>query len=218
MSIRIILIGPPGVGKGTQSAFLTEQFGVVQISTGDLFRNHMKAGTSLGNLAKRYIEQGRLVPNGVTLEMLAERMRMPDVQKKGFILDGYPRNVDQAHALAGLLEELEENLDAVIAIEVGDDTLVKRLSGRMGCTKCGAIYNMANKPPKRDWICDVCNSPLFVRDDDKPETIRERLKIFHEQTKPVVDHYAETGIVTRIDGTLEPAVVYQEILSALKLN
>jgi adenylate kinase len=213
--MRIVLIGPPGVGKGTQSALLTERYGCVPISTGDLFRNHIKTGTPLGNMAKRYIDQGRLVPNGVTLEMLAERMRMPDALKCGYILDGYPRNVEQAKALAQLLEELDQQLDGVIAIQVDDEVVVERLSGRIGCTKCGALYHQTNKPPKRPWICDNCNSPLFVRDDDKPDTIRERLRVFHENTAPVIEHYASLGMCHRLNGDKAPEVVFEELLTVL---
>ncbi|MBN8690092.1 MAG: adenylate kinase [Armatimonadetes bacterium] len=216
--MRIVLIGPPGVGKGTQSELLTARRGAVPLSSGAIFRSEIEAQTDLGNLAKRYIDQGRLVPNGVTIEMMAKRMRSPEVIKKGYILDGFPRTVDQAKALDLMLEELDQPLDGVVSIEVDDEEVVTRLSGRMGCTKCGAIYHQLSKPPKRDWICDNCNSPLFVRNDDKPETIRERLNIFHENTKPVIDYYVEHGLVRHIDGSQEPDKVYQDIEKALGLE
>lgn len=215
--LRIVLIGPPGVGKGTQSALLEERTGAKQLSSGNIFRAEIEAQTDLGNLAKRYIDQGRLVPNGVTIEMMAKRMRGAEIQKHGFILDGFPRTVDQAKALDLLLEEIDQPLDGVVSLEVEDDVVVGRLSGRMGCTRCGALYHSTSKPPKREWICDNCNSPLFVRDDDKPETIRERLRIFHENTRPVVDHYASSGLLKRISAEHPPEEVYSAIMAALSL-
>lgn len=213
--LRIVLIGPPGVGKGTQSEFLVAKTGAKPLSSGAIFRAEMEAGTDLGNLARRYIDQGRLVPNGVTIEMMAKRMRTPEVLKYGFILDGFPRTVDQAKALDMLLEELEQPLQGVVDIEVDDEIVVGRLSGRMGCTRCGAIYHSINKPPKREWACDNCNSPLFVRSDDTPEAIRERLQIFHDQTAPVIEHYAGLGLLRRIDGTRDPQHVFCDILDSL---
>lgn len=213
--MRIVLIGPPGVGKGTQSDLLVQRTGARPLSSGAIFRAEIEAGTDLGNLAKRYIDQGRLVPNGVTIEMMAKRMRQPEIAKNGFILDGFPRTVEQAGALDMLLNELDQPLEAVISIEVDNDVVVQRLSGRMGCTRCGAIYHSESKPPKREWTCDHCNSPLFVRSDDKPEAIRERLQIFHETTKPVTDHYEKVGLLRRINGDQSPESVYSDIMTAL---
>ncbi len=213
--LRIILIGPPGVGKGTQGALLESRWSAKQLSSGSIFRAEIDAQTDLGNLAKRYIDQGRLVPNGVTIEMMAKRMRQPEIQQNGFILDGFPRTVDQAKALDMLLIEMSQPLDGVISLEVEDETVVGRLSGRIGCTKCGAIYHSSNKPPKREFICDNCNSPLFVRTDDKPEAIRHRLQIFHDDTRDVISHYATTGLLRTINGNQSPEAVYQEIVISL---
>lgn len=215
--MRIVLIGPPGVGKGTQSELLTERFKPVPLSSGAIFRSEIEANTDLGEMAKRYIDQGRLVPNGVTIQMMAKRMRATEVLKHGFILDGFPRTVDQAIALDQMLETIEQPLDGVISIEVDPEVVVSRLSGRIGCTRCGAIYHKVSKPPKRDWICDNCNSPLFVRDDDQPETIRERLRVFAENTAPVIDHYKAMGLVKHIDGDRDPEVVFQDIVKSLGL-
>lgn len=211
--MRLILIGPPGVGKGTQSALLVSRLGLKALSSGEIFRREIEAETDLGRLAKRYIEHGELVPNGVTIEMMAKRIRSGDVRKSGFVLDGFPRTVKQAEALDELLFELDMGLDKVVSIEVAEDVILSRLSGRMGCTRCGEIYHSRNKPPKREQLCDVCNSPLFVRSDDQEETIRERLRVFREQTAPVIDYYARSGDLERIDGKLEAEAVYERIVA-----
>lgn len=214
--MRLILIGPPGVGKGTQAALLEQRLGLKPLSSGVIFRSEMEAETDLGRLAKRYIDHGELVPNGVTIEMMAKRLRTDDVRKHGFILDGFPRTVRQAEALDEMLADMGMDIDEVVFIEVDDDLVIGRLSGRMGCTKCGEIYHADTKPPKREGLCDKCNGPLFVRTDDQPETIRDRLKVFHENTRPVIDYYADRGKLLRIDGSKEPEEVYAAILDGLK--
>jgi adenylate kinase len=212
MSLRLILIGPPGVGKGTQSALLSERLGLMAMSSGDIFRREIEARTDLGRLAQRYIEHGELVPNGVTIEMMAKRLRDDQARKHGFVLDGFPRTVRQAEALDEILFEMEMGLDKVISIEVQDETILHRLAGRMGCTKCGEIYHSKNKPPKREGLCDKCNGPLFVRTDDQPGTILERLRVFHETTAPVIDYYEKTGTLKRIDGSVGPEDTYRQIV------
>ncbi len=214
--MRLILIGPPGVGKGTQAALLEERLGLTPLSSGVIFRQEIEAETDLGRLAKRYIDHGELVPNGVTIEMMAKRVRKDDVRKSGFVLDGFPRTVKQAEALDEMLEDMGEHIDEVVSIEIDPDVVVARLSGRMGCTKCGEIYHSTNKPPKREGLCDKCNGPLFVRTDDQPETIRERLKTFAENTAPVIDYYRSKGKLLSVDGRHAPEEVYQEILDGLK--
>lgn len=214
--MRLILIGPPGVGKGTQAALLEQRLGLKPLSSGVIFRQEIEAETDLGRLAKRYIDHGELVPNGVTIEMMAKRIRKDDVRKSGFVLDGFPRTVKQAEALDEMLDDMSEWIDEVVSIEVDPEVVVARLSGRMGCTKCGEIYHSTNKPPKREGLCDKCNGPLFVRTDDQPDTIRERLKTFDENTAPVIEYYRQKGKLLSVDGRHSPEEVYEEILTGLK--
>lgn len=214
--MRLVLIGPPGVGKGTQAALLESRLGLKQLSSGVIFRAEIEAETDLGRLAQSYIDRGELVPNGITIEMMAKRIRSDEVRKKGFMLDGFPRTLRQAEALDKMLIEMEMALDEVVSLEVDEDTVVHRLSGRMGCTKCGELYHRDSKPPKREGLCDKCNSPLFVRTDDQPETIRERLRVFRENTQPVIDYYASQGILNRIDGSKDPEEVYEDILRKIQ--
>ncbi len=214
MSIRLILIGPPGVGKGTQAALIEERLGAKTLSSGVIFRQEIEAETDLGRLAKSYIDHGQLVPNGVTIEMMSKRLRSDEIRRRGFVLDGFPRTMRQAEALTELLEEMEVKVDRVVSLEVDDDVVIKRLAGRMGCTKCGEIYHEGTKPPKREGLCDKCNSPLLIRDDDKPETIRERLRVFRENTKPVVDYYEAAGMLKRVDAGGAPETVYRDIVGS----
>jgi adenylate kinase len=211
--MRLVLIGPPGVGKGTQAALLEQRLGAKPLSSGVIFRQEMEAETDLGRLARSYIKRGELVPNGVTIEMMAKRIRSDEVRKHGFVLDGFPRTVRQAEALDEILEEMDQQLNKVISIEVDEDVVLKRLAGRMGCTKCGEIYHAANKPPAREGLCDKCNGPLLVREDDKPETIRERLRVFRENTAPVIDFYEAKGVLQRVDGTADPEEVFADIVN-----
>ncbi len=213
--LRLILVGPPGVGKGTLAALLETRLGLRPLSSGVIFRAEIEADTDLGQLAKSYIDRGELVPNGVTIQMMLKRLRNPDVLEHGFVLDGFPRTVRQAEALDEELQREHIFLDGVFSLEVDDEIVVSRLSGRMGCTRCGEIYHSRNKPPKREGFCDRCNSPLFVREDYKPETIRERLRVFRTNTEPVIDHYAASGRLFLVDASREPDCVYDEVLSHL---
>lgn len=215
MPIRLILVGPPGVGKGTQAALLEARLGAKPLSSGVIFRAEIEAQTDLGELAKSYIDRGELVPNGVTIQMMVKRLRNDEVRKNGFVLDGFPRTVRQAEALDTELAKEGIPLNRVVSLEVSDDVVVERLSGRMGCTRCGEIYHSRNKPPRREGFCDKCDSPLFAREDDKPATIRERLRIFRESTEPVIGHYAGSGILVRIDASRDPEAVYKDVVEGL---
>lgn len=210
---RLVLVGPPGVGKGTMSALLKERLGLRTLSSGEIFRHEIEMQTDLGRMAKRYIDHGELVPNGVTIEMMSKQLHDPQIKQSGFVLDGFPRTVKQAEALDEVLFELEQGLDKVVSLEVPQEVIVQRLTGRIGCTKCGEIYHSKNKPPKREGVCDRCNSPLFVREDDRPETIRERIRVFWETTAPVIEYYAKTSTLQRVDASHGPESTYAAICS-----
>jgi adenylate kinase len=167
-------------------------------------------------MAKRYIDHGELVPNGVTIEMMNKRLRDPAIRKSGFVLDGFPRTVRQAEALDEMLFDLSFGLDKAISLEAPVDLIVGRLAGRIGCTRCGEIYHSVTKPPKRDGICDKCNSPLFIREDDKPEAIRERIRVFWETTAPVIDYYSKTGSLLKVDASNDPASTLQQVIAGLQ--
>ncbi len=211
--MRIVLVGPPGVGKGTQSALIEERLGAKVLSSGVIFRREIEAETDLGRLAQSYIKRGELVPNGITIEMMAKRIRAEDVRRSGFVLDGFPRTLRQAEALHELLDEMDQQLDEVVALEIDDETVISRLAGRMGCTKCGEIFHAVNKPPARQDLCDKCNGPLFVREDDRPETIRERLRVFRESTEPVLGFYESGGLLRRVLADRTPEEVYADIVA-----
>jgi len=214
----LILIGPPGVGKGTLGAALEAKYGALPISSGAIFRAEIEAQTDLGRMAKRYIDHGELVPNGVTIEMMNKRLRDPSIRKSGFVLDGFPRTVRQAEALDEMLFDLSFGLDKAISLEASADLIVGRLAGRIGCTRCGEIYHSVTKPPKRDGICDRCNSPLFIREDDKPESIRERIRVFWETTAPVIDYYSKTGSLLKVDASHDPASTFHQVVAGLHLE
>ncbi|HOO39191.1 MAG TPA: adenylate kinase [Deltaproteobacteria bacterium] len=198
--MNIILIGPPGAGKGTQAKRMIDRLGVPQISTGDMFRAAVKDGTPMGIKAKEYMDKGALVPDDVVIGVVDERFGKPDA-KQGFILDGFPRTIEQAKALDGLLDKLGISLDHVVVIEVPDDFLVERLTGRRTCKGCGYMHHIMFDPPKTEGVCDKCGGELYQRDDDQEATIRERLTTYHAQTSPLIDYYSKKGIVRKIEGT-----------------
>lgn len=211
--MRIILMGPPGSGKGTQAAFISKQLDIPHISTGDMFRKAISDNTQLGVKAKEFMDAGRLVPDEVTVGIVRERLQEPDCQK-GFLLDGFPRTVAQAEALDEIIVVLGQKIDAVVDIQVPREELVKRLTGRRMC-KCGASYHVAFSPPAQAGRCDKCGGELYQRDDDKEDTINNRLDVYGKQTQPLIDYYAKQGLLKSIDGNQEIQNVLQDIGNSL---
>ena len=196
--MRIILIGPPGAGKGTQAESIKAKYPIAHISTGDMLRENVRSGTELGKKARAFMDAGKLVSDDLIIDMMRARLRADDA-RAGFLLDGFPRTIAQAEALDGLLKEMDIELDAVILLEVSDDTVVQRLASRRVCSSCGAIYNAIAHPPKIEGVCDICCSKVIQRDDDKESVIRNRLAVYHEQTLPLVEYYEKKGMLHRID-------------------
>lgn len=213
--MKLILLGPPGAGKGTQAKMLTDHFGIPQISTGDILRAAVKGGTPMGLRAKGYMDSGLLVPDEVVVGIVRERLQQPDC-KSGFILDGFPRTVPQADALRETLELLAKDLDAVISLKVDTEALVGRLTGRRTCRLCGRGFHLVFDPPRQAGLCDACGGELYQRDDDREETIRKRLNVYSEQTAPLEAYYAEAGLLASVDGMLEINVVQQRVLGILQ--
>ena len=211
----LIMLGPPGAGKGTQAQKLLERLEISQISTGDLLRQAVRGGTDLGKQAKGYMDRGELVPDSIVIGMIRQRLTEKDCQR-GFILDGFPRAVTQAEALDGMLQELEHKLDHVISIEVEEEELVERLSGRLSCPKCSAMFHKIFSPPKNSGVCDQCGGALIVRADDNEETIRNRIEVYKKQTEPLKDFYQKKGLLRRIDGQGSPESIEQRIRDVVK--
>jgi adenylate kinase len=212
--LNLILFGPPGAGKGTQAERLRSDFQLAFISTGDMLRANVKEGTALGKEAQKYMDAGELVPDEVIVKMAAERLQQDDALD-GFILDGFPRTIEQAKALDRQLSELGRRITAALLVDVPDDEVVKRLSGRRVCVKTGHNYHIDFDPPKREGICDQDGSRLMQRDDDKPEVIRNRLQVYHDQTEPLIEYYDDQGLMRRIDGTRSPAEVHDHIRAVI---
>ena len=212
--MRIILLGAPGAGKGTQAATLHEQLNAPHIATGDLFRAALSQGTPLGLEAKSYMDRGELVPDDVTVRMLLERISQPDAAD-GYILDGFPRSLAQAEALDEALKSRNETIDKVLLVDVSEDELVRRLSGRWICRACQTPYHAVSNPPKTEGVCDTDGGELYQRDDDKPETVRNRLGVYRDQTAPLIDYYTAQEILTSINGEQEIDVVRADLLAAI---
>lgn len=212
--MKIIMLGAPGAGKGTQAKMIAEKYGIPHVSTGDIFRANIKNGTELGKEAKRYMGQGLLVPDELTVKILLDRVAQADCEK-GYVLDGFPRTIPQAKVLDDALDKLGEKIDHAINVDVPDGNIVRRMSGRRACLKCGATYHVEHIPPKKEGICDACGSELVLRDDDREETVYNRLKVYHEQTRPLIDFYTEKGVLKTVDGTLDMMDVFAAITDIL---
>ncbi|MEU0523947.1 adenylate kinase [Streptomyces niveus] len=214
--MRIVLVGPPGAGKGTQAAYLAKNLSIPHISTGDLFRANISQGTDLGKQAKSFMDAGNLVPDEVTIAMALDRMAQPDAEN-GFLLDGFPRNVFQAEALDKALTADGLHLDAVLDLEVDEDEVVKRIAGRRVCRNDSShVFHVTYSPPKKPGVCDDCGGELYQRDDDSEETVRTRLEVYHTQTEPIIDHYREQGLVVTISALGKVAEVTKRAMAALE--
>ncbi|WP_066712872.1 adenylate kinase [Clostridium sp. Marseille-P299] len=213
--MKIIMLGAPGAGKGTQAKKIANKYGIPHISTGDIFRANIKNNTELGKKAKEYMDQGLLVPDELTLSLIMDRFSQADCEN-GYVLDGFPRTIPQAEALTNALKEAGEAIDFAINVEVPDENIVARMSGRRACVNCGGTYHVVFNPTKIDGVCDTCGGELVLRDDDKPETVAKRLNVYHNQTKPLIDYYAKLDVLKEVDGTKEVSEVFEDITAILE--
>ncbi len=213
--MKIIMLGAPGAGKGTQAKMIAEKFAIPHISTGDIFRANIKNGTELGMEAKKYMDQGLLVPDELTVKILLDRVAQKDCTD-GYVLDGFPRTIPQAQVLDKALTELGDHIDYAINVDVPDENIINRMSGRRACVTCGATYHIEHIPPQKEGICDKCNAELILRDDDKPETVKNRLDVYHKQTQPLIEFYSEKEVLRTVDGTQDMQNVFAAIVEILK--
>ena len=213
--MKIIMLGAPGAGKGTQAKQIAGKYSIPHISTGDIFRANIKNGTELGKKAKEYMDQGLLVPDELTVDLVIDRLSQDDC-KKGYILDGFPRTIPQAEALDAALAKRGEKMDFAIDVDVPDENIISRMSGRRACTGCGATYHIVYNPSKKGDVCEVCGETLILRDDDKPETVQKRLIVYHDQTQPLIDYYTGQNILKTVDGTQDMNDVFAAITEILE--
>lgn len=213
--MRLIMLGAPGAGKGTQAKKIAAKYGIPHISTGDIFRANIKNGTELGKKAKTFMDQGLLVPDELVCDLVVDRVGQADCEK-GYVLDGFPRTIPQAESLDAALKAAGSSIDYAIDVDVPDENIIRRMSGRRACLKCGATYHLKYAAPKTEGICDTCGEKLVLRDDDKPETVQKRLNVYHEQTQPLIDYYTNAGVLVTVDGTKDMEEVFQEITAVLE--
>ena len=212
--MKIIMLGAPGAGKGTQAKKIAEKYQIPHISTGDIFRANIKGGTELGMKAKTFMDQGMLVPDEITIGMLMDRIGQEDCIN-GYVLDGFPRTIPQAESLTKALAERGEKVDYAINVDVPDENIINRMSGRRACLGCGATYHITFNPPVKEGICDTCGQELVLRDDDRPETVKKRLDVYHQQTQPLIDYYKNAEVLAEVDGTQPMDAVFQGIVEIL---
>lgn len=212
--MKIIMLGAPGAGKGTQAEMIAEKYHLPHVSTGDIFRANIKNGTELGTKAKEYMDQGLLVPDELTCDLVMDRIQQDDC-KNGFVLDGFPRTIPQAEALDQALNKIGQKMDFAVDVDVPDENIVNRMGGRRACLSCGATYHVEFNPTKAEGICDACGAETVLRDDDKPETVQKRLGVYHDQTQPLIDYYKKQGILKSVDGTQPMEAVFQAIVGIL---
>lgn len=212
--MKIIMLGAPGAGKGTQAQMIADKYNVPHISTGDIFRANIKNGTELGMEAKKYMDQGLLVPDELTVKILLDRVAQDDC-KNGYVLDGFPRTIPQANVLEDALNKLGDKIDFAIDVDVPDENIIRRMGGRRACLSCGATYHIEHVPPKAEGICDRCGKEIVLRDDDKPETVKKRLDVYHDQTQPLIEFYGKKGVLKSVDGTVDMQDVFAAIVSIL---
>ena len=215
--MKIVMLGAPGAGKGTQAIKIADKYDIPHISTCDIFRANIKGGTELGQKAKSYIDKGELVPDEVTIGMLLDRIAQDDC-KNGYVLDGFPRTIPQAESLTEALKSQGDRIDFALNIDVPDEAIIKRMSGRRACPKCGATYHIVYAAPKTENICDKCGTELIIRSDDKPETVKDRLNVYHQQTEPLIAYYKTTGVLREVDGTQELPKVFEDVVAILSEN
>ena len=213
--MKIVMLGAPGAGKGTQAEMIAEKYGIPHISTGDIFRANIKNGTELGKKAKAYMDAGNLVPDELTVDLVIDRVAQPDCEK-GYILDGFPRTIPQAEVFTKQLEKNGEKIDFAIDVEVPDENIINRMGGRRACPNCGATYHIKYIPPKKEGVCDACGTELVLRNDDKPETVKNRLNVYHEATQPLIDFYKAQGVLREVDGTQDMKDVFADIVKILE--